>query len=162
MVICVAFAAISPALAREPEPEPARPAPASARQAELTEVWVAARRLPKGEPIACADLRAQTRRARGLPRATLSGPCAIAAGSVAMHDLAAGDIVRAADIGPTLDVILGEPVQVTVTGDGVVVRVGAIALADARIGDRVDVRLSRSTSVLKTRVIGRGAVELLD
>ena len=66
------------------------------------------------------------------------------------------------DIGRAPDVLIGVPVQVSASNGGINVTTTAIALADARVGDQIDVRLQHPSRTLRTRVIGRGAVQLVD
>jgi flagella basal body P-ring formation protein FlgA len=135
------------------------------------DVWVTARRLRKGSAASCDDLESQRRDVRSAPDfASASGPraatnlptCDIPPGSVALRDMAAGDVVRTGDVGKALDVVLGTPVDVSVAIGGINVTVAAVSLADARVGDEVDVRLQRPARVLRTQVVGPGSVQLTD
>jgi flagella basal body P-ring formation protein FlgA len=51
---------------------------------------------------------------------------------------------------------------VNVTTGAVSVATTAIALADARVGDQIDVRLQRPARTLRTRVTAPGSVQLID
>lgn len=126
----------------------------------LREVPVAARRLRKGSAVTCSDLATQLRDVRTVPQSTLERPCQIAAEAVTLRDLAAGDIVRSADIGRSPDVSAGMPVRVSVSNGSITVSTSAIALADAQVGDQVDVRLPHPMRILKARVTARGSVQL--
>jgi flagella basal body P-ring formation protein FlgA len=126
------------------------------------EVWVAARRLRKGSAVTCADLSMQRRDVRELPRLSLALPCDIEPDSVALRDIAAGDVVRTVDVGEAPDVSAGARVRVNVTTGAVSVATTAIALADARVGDQIDVRLQRPARTLRTRVTAPGSVQLID
>lgn len=128
----------------------------------LREVWVAGRRLRKGSAVTCADFSLQRRDARKVPKQTLSLSCQVEPGSVALRDIAARDVVRSTDIGGAPQVTAGSVVRVSVATRGIHVSTTAIALADARVGDQIDVRLQRTTRTLKTRVTGPGSVELQD
>lgn len=128
----------------------------------LREVWTANRRLRKGSAITCADLGLQRRDMRDMPKSPLALPCEIGPGEVALRDIAASDVVRSTDIGRAPEVAAGTLVRVSVQTNGISVSTTAIALADARVGDRIDVRLPRTTRVLSTRVTGPGRVELQD
>lgn len=123
------------------------------------DVLVAARRLRKGSVVTCADLTEQRRDLRDLPKTRLALPCAVALDAAALRDIAAGDVIRSADIGTAPDVTAGAPVRVSVASGGISVTTRAIALADAKVGDQVDVRLQRPTRILRTRVTGLGAVQ---
>lgn len=124
------------------------------------DVLVAARRLRKGSVVTCADLTAQRHDLRDLPRARLALPCEVVLDAVALRDIAAGDVIRSADIGTAPDVTAGAPVRVSAASGGVSVTTTAIALADAWVGDQVDVRLQRPTRTLRTRVIAPETVQL--
>lgn len=124
------------------------------------DVPVAARHLPKGSQVTCADIAIERRDVRQLPRVPLTLPCDIPAGAVALHDVTARDVVRGADIGEAPDVTAGTPVRVTVSTGAVSVTASAVALSDARVGDQIEVRMQRPTRTLRTRVIGPGAVLL--
>jgi len=140
----------------------ARPLQISLAAPLQREVWIAARRLRKGSAVSCADLTPQSRDLRDLPKRPLTGPCEVAAEMVALRDISPRDVIRSADIGIAPDVAAGAPVRVSVAAGGISVTTSAVALADARVGDRVDVRLPKPTRVLKTRVIGPSAVQLMD
>jgi flagella basal body P-ring formation protein FlgA len=127
----------------------------------LREVWVATRRLRKGSTVRCADIEPRRRDVRLVPAQALSGPCALAEGITALRDIAAADAVRSVDIGRAPDVVAGMPVSVSVAAQGVNVTTSAVALADAMIGDQVDVLMKRPRRTLRTRVSGPGAVQLL-
>ncbi len=127
----------------------------------LRAVRVAARRLRKGSAVECADFATSTRDLRRVPARAVPAACAIAPGSVALRDIGAGDVLRDGDTGPLPDVLAGAPVRVNVAVGGVSVSVTATALGDAQVGDRIDVRLPRSTRVLMTRVTAPGAAELV-
>jgi flagellar basal body P-ring formation protein FlgA len=138
------------------------PAQAQTVAAPDADVWVAARRLHKGSAVSCGDFIVKRRRARDVPRLALPAPCAVAPASVALRELAAGDVVRTVDVGSAPDVMAGHTVRLTVATKGISVTTKATALADARVGDQIDVRLQRPTRTLKTRVIGPGSVQLVD
>ena len=128
----------------------------------LREVLVASRRLRKGSIVSCADLDMQRREVRTPPALALALPCHLAVETVAMRDLAANDVVGLRDVGSAPEVTAGAPVSVSVASRGIVVATTAVALADARVGDQIDVRLQHPARVLRTRVIGPAAVQLVD
>lgn len=127
----------------------------------LRNVWVAARRLRKGSAVRCADIEPRRRDVRVVPAGALSGPCALADGITALRDIAAADAIRSVDLGRAPDVVAGTPVWVSVAAPGVNVTTSAIALADAMVGDQVDVLMKHPRRTLRTRVSGPGAVQLL-
>lgn len=129
----------------------------------LRDVWVAARRLRKGSVVSCADLRLQRRTASALPRSLFSAnPCEIAGAAVALRDIAADDVIRLADVGTAPDVAGGAAVNISVAINGIKITTAATALADARVGDQVDVRLQRPPRTLRAQVTGPGSVRLLE
>lgn len=126
------------------------------------EVWIATRRLRKGSAVKCADLGVQFRDVKEVPGESLAFPCDLSPAVVALRDLAARDVVRGVDIGSAPDVMAGAPVRISVVTRGISVTTTAVALADARRGDQVAVRLQRPARTLRTRVTGPGAVQLLE
>lgn len=126
----------------------------------LREVWVAARRLRKGSSVRCEDFETRQLDSRRVSPRALRGSCALPVDAVAWRELAAGDVIRSDDVGKAPDVSAGDPVQLRVVSGGVRVMVPATALADARTGDRIDVRLHDPQRIFRTRVVGPGQVEL--
>lgn len=126
----------------------------------LRDVWVATRRLRKGSDVSCADLTLQQRRAQDLPQHSLVGACEIAANAVSLRDIASGAVVRTTDVGKAPAVMAGMPVRVSVATGGINVTTSAVALADASVGDQIDVRLQRPARTLRTRVAAPGLVQL--
>jgi flagella basal body P-ring formation protein FlgA len=125
-------------------------------------VWIAQRRLRKGSRVSCGDFAAELRQVSGAQREALPTTCEIAPDAVALHDIAAGEALHLNDVGRAPDVLIGVPVQVSASNGGINVTTMAIALADARVGDQIDVRLQHPARTLRTRVIARGAVQLAD
>ena len=146
----------------ELRPAGSRPMQVTLAVGLLREVWVAARRLPKGSGVTCNDLSLERRDVRFVPRLRLAAPCELGPEAVALRDIGARDVVRSVDLGKALDVSAGAPVRVTVEIGGISVSTTAVALADARVGDRTEVRLLRPARILRTRVIGPGSVQLTD
>lgn len=124
------------------------------------EVLVAHRRLRKGSRVTCDDFGVERRDLRTVPKGALSPPCEIEVEQAALRDIVTHDVLRSVDIGPAPDVVAGESVRVNVAAPGVTVTTTAIALADARVGDYIEVRLRRPSRTLKTLVTGRGSVQL--
>lgn len=129
-------------------------------------VLVASRRLRKGSAIGCHDTLPQLRDIKHVPSAALDVPCVLNARVdrevVARRDIAAGDVLRQSDAGDAPAVSSGETVQLQVRGNGIDVSTTAVALADASIGDRVDVRLAHPLRTLRTRVTDRHVVQLAE
>jgi flagella basal body P-ring formation protein FlgA len=142
------------------------PAPRSVRATLAVRLqraaWVTQRRLRKGSHVSCSDLAVELRDVREVQSGSLQVPCDIEPDISALRDIAAGEVLRTRDIGRAPDVQIGVPVQVTASSGGIDVTTTAIALADARVGDQIDVRLQRPRRTLRTRVVGRGAVQLMD
>jgi flagella basal body P-ring formation protein FlgA len=153
----------TPPLAFELRPKsPAQPIRAVLAVPLQRDVWIATRRLRKGSAVKCAELGIQRRDMQELPASSLSFPCALAPDVVALRDIAARDVVRSVDIGSAPDVVAGAPVRVSVVTGGISVTTTAIALADARKGDQISVRLQRPARTLRTRVTGPGSVQLTE
>jgi flagella basal body P-ring formation protein FlgA len=126
------------------------------------QVWVAARRLRKGSSVTCGDLVRRARDIRELPVSSMSAVCELDASTMALRDLAPGDVIRSSDLGQLPDVISGTPVRVRVAAGSISVMTMGTALADAKVGDRIDVRLEHPLRTLRTRVVGPAAVQLVD
>jgi flagella basal body P-ring formation protein FlgA len=127
----------------------------------LREVQVAMHRTRKGSAVTCADFHAERRALREVSAAAVGGACDIAGQSVALRELASGDVLNRSDVGPPLAVVAGSPVQLSVASGAVSVTALATALADARIGDELDVRLQHPIRTLKARVVAPGAAALV-
>jgi flagella basal body P-ring formation protein FlgA len=139
-----------------------RPIRATLAVTLLRDVLGATRRLRKGSVVTCTDLSMQRRPIRDVPKLPLAIPCEVAPDAVALRDITAGEVIRSVDVGRAPDVTAGAPVRVSVATRGVSITTGAIALADARVGDQIDVRLQHPTRTLRTRVTGPGSVQLMD
>jgi flagella basal body P-ring formation protein FlgA len=125
-------------------------------------VWIAQRRLRKGSQVGCDDFATGLREVNGARPGWSAADCAIEPGAAALRDIAAGEVLRVNDVGRAPDVQVGAPVQLSAAHGGVSVMTTAIALADARVGDQIEVRLQHPARTLRTRVIARGAVRLVD
>ena len=79
-----------------------------------------------------------------------------------LRDIAAGAVVRSSDVGKAPAVMAGMPVRVSVATGAINVTTSAVALADASVGDQIDVRLQRPARTLRTRVAGPGVVQLVE
>jgi flagella basal body P-ring formation protein FlgA len=128
----------------------------------LQEVPVATRRLRKGSMVSCNDLGTELRDIRHVPATPLAIPCAIGPQAVTLHDIGKGQVMRSGDLGPAPDVMAGAPVRVSVSNGAISVTTTAIALADAKVGDLIDVRLQHPVRTLKARVSGPGSAQLAD
>ena len=139
----------------------APPSPCAPCAGPMHDVVVAVRALRKGAAFSCDDVELVARPERVAPKRPLAWPCRVPVASAMLHDLAAGDAVRDDDVGPPLEVLAGAPVTMEVAVHGVRVAVDATALADARVGDLVEVRLRRPERSMQARVTGEGAVQLV-
>ena len=128
----------------------------------LRDLWVAKRRLRKGSVVTCDDLQVQRREVRNAPARSLMRSCEIPTGSVALRDMTVGDVLRDQDVGESFAVASGTPVDVTVAVGAINVTIAAVALADARAGDEIEVRLRRPARILKARVTGPSSATLMD
>jgi flagella basal body P-ring formation protein FlgA len=128
----------------------------------LQEVLMATRRLRKGSMVSRDDLGSGLRDVRYLPRGVLSPDHQIGAHVVALRDIAAKDVVRSSDIGTAPAVAAGMRVRVSASSGAISVSTTAIALADAQVGDQIDIRLARPTRTLRARVIAPGSVQPAD
>jgi flagella basal body P-ring formation protein FlgA len=127
----------------------------------LRDTAVTVRRLRKGTPFSCDDVRVEPRPLRVAPRPLLALPCQAGAADAVLRDLGPGEAVRADDLGMPYDVAAGSAVVMTVAVRGIEVTASATALADARTGDRVDLRLRHPVRTLPARVTGPGTAQLL-
>jgi flagella basal body P-ring formation protein FlgA len=123
--------------------------------------WIAQRRLRKGSQVSCSDFAKELRQVRDVSPESSATRCQIGVEATALRDIAAGEALRMKDIGRAPDVQIGLPVQVSASSGVIRVTTMAIALADAQVGDQIDVRLQHPTRTLRTRVTGRGAVQLV-
>ena len=126
------------------------------------DVWVASRQLPKGSAVTCEDFHVERRDLSSLPRAALGPQCGVVAGAVVLHDIGLNDVIRSGDIGGEPDVSAGSRVRVSVLTGRISVTADAVALTDAQVGDEVKVLLKHPARTLRTRVVGRGTVQVMD
>jgi len=128
----------------------------------LRDAWVATRKLARGSAVACTDLQLQRRDWRRVPPAAWHTACDLAPATVALRDIGARDVVRRTDLGQAPDVAAGSVVRLHVLADGIRLSTTAMALADARVGDLIDVRLHHPPRTFRTRVTAPGAVQLAE
>lgn len=126
----------------------------------LRDQWVAARRLAKGSPVSCDDLKLMRRHVSQIDDVLTAQPCELARDGVAQRDLTSGEVIRRADIGAAREVVAQSSVEVSVRAPGIELTTVGIALADASQGEEVPVRLQHPTRILKVRVTGAGMAEL--
>lgn len=112
----------------------------------------------RGEAVDCATV---VESVRGMaPSAALLAPCQLPESTVALRPLGAGDVLRASDVGSAPAVSLQGSVRLRVTVGQVRVERAGTALADARIGEQVLVRLNGSQQAVRGVVVDRNVVEL--
>jgi flagella basal body P-ring formation protein FlgA len=126
------------------------------------DVWIAARRLRKGSLVTCNDLARARRRMHDVSPESASTECEIRPHAVALRELAEGDVIRNTDVGAAPAVAAGSTVRVSVASGGINISTTAIALDDANVGDRIDVRLRRPNRTLRTRVNAPGQAEIVE
>ena len=124
------------------------------------QVWVAKRNLPKGSSVRCADLTTEYRDLRDVPGEALSSPCDLQPDEVVLRYVGRRDIIRSLDVGAAPAVTAAMPVAVTTLVGGISVTMTGIALTDAMIGDRIEVRLSGPSRTRRVRVTGAGTAKL--
>ncbi len=124
------------------------------------QVWVASRNLPKGSSVGCADLTREYRDLRDVPGEALGAPCDIRPGEVVLRYVGRRDILRSLDVGAPPVVAAGMPVVVTALVGGISVTTTGVALTDAMVGDRIDVRLTAPSRTRHVRVTGVGTAKL--
>jgi flagella basal body P-ring formation protein FlgA len=124
------------------------------------EVLVMQRRSERGSPLACTDLALERRPARFVPPHAMQPPCALPADATLRRSLIAGETVRQGDAGVPPDVAALESVSVRVVIGQVALEKTGIALADARLGDKVRVRVNGSAQQLSARVVAHKVVVL--
>jgi len=122
------------------------------------EVLVVRHRVERGEAVSCDDMAARPLDLRAVPGRALTPPCAMAEGDVALRTLLPGDALRADDVGDPPDVSTRDPVNVRVVEGAIRLEQSGVALADARIGERVPVRLDGSRQQVQGRVVAANVV----
>lgn len=123
-------------------------------------VLVAGRALAKGSSVGCADLALEYRDLRDVPAGALSVPCELGLEEVALRQLGRRDVVRRLDVGSAPAVAAGMPVAVTTLAGGISVTTTGIAMTDAMIGDRIEVRMTGPSRTRLVRVTAAGVARL--
>jgi flagella basal body P-ring formation protein FlgA len=118
-------------------------------------VPVATRVLSRGDPIDSTDVRYEDRAVWGRPGDPLPDPI----GMVAERRVPEGDVLMAPSVRPPFLMRGGDTVDAVYTQSGVILRIRAEALASARLGDRLDVRLASGLR-MSGRAVAPGVVEL--
>lgn len=140
---------------------PSTVAVARFRALELKPVWVAGGPLRKGDALSCARLR-QDKRVLRVANDSWQGSCENLLGLRVRRPLQAGDVLMAADMADA-SVIQGQQEMVVVTRLGAIeVQATGTALADARMGEKVPVRLAGQTQVIQAIVIAPGMARVAE
>ncbi|MBN3005502.1 flagellar basal body P-ring formation protein FlgA [Chromobacterium alkanivorans] len=121
----------------------------------LRPVYRVSRAVAKGEALSAANAE-QT-----LADLTDAKPLSSLQGMSAARDLAAGTVLRLADVKPAALVRKGERVLVRLNSGAIRLEVGAEALGDGAMGQLVYVRRERDQAVFKAIVVANGVVDVL-
>lgn len=126
----------------------------------MREVAVAARPIARNEIIATADLRSERRNVLQLPRGYFTEPES-AIGQQANRAIRAGTVLTPGAIAPARLVRRGDLVAVTAELGTIRVRSEGVALADGALGQRVQVRNTRSGRIIEAEVVANNTVAAL-
>jgi flagella basal body P-ring formation protein FlgA len=121
---------------------------------------VAQRKLERGSALTCADFALVRKPVRFIPPQAIDPPCSLSPDWVLRRSLVAGEPVRQSDVGAPPDVAAYGHVNVRVVIGQVVLEKAGIALADAQMGDVVQVRLNGSSRHFSGRVVAQQVVLL--
>lgn len=121
----------------------------------LRPVYRASRAVVKGEALSAANAE------HTLADLTEARPLPSLQGMAAARDLAAGTVLRLADVKPAALVRKGERVLARLRSGAIRLEVGAEALEDGAMGQLVYVRRERDQSVFKAIVVANGVVDVL-
>ncbi len=124
------------------------------------DVLVLRQRGERGTAITCDDLDTQRKPLRFVPSRALPLPCALPADAQLRRAMLAGEVLRDSDAVPPPEVSAQAPVKVRVVVGQIALEKPGIALADAKQGERVRVRMNGSTQPLNGRVMARSLVLL--
>lgn len=124
----------------------------------LRDVLVPTRRAERGAALGCDELEVQARPLRQVPPHALRPPCALPPEAQARRVLLAGEVLRDGDVQVLPEVVAQAPVQVRVVVGRIALEKPGTALADARQGETVRVRVGGSARTLSGRVVARNLV----
>ncbi len=111
-----------------------------ARVSVLSDYYVAVRAFGPGEPVTPADLEVRQGDLSTLPRAVITDPSQVV-GAVTANRIAAGSPMRTDLLKKSIAVRSGQTVTVAVEGDAFQITSEGKVLADAAIGNPVQIRL---------------------
>jgi flagella basal body P-ring formation protein FlgA len=126
------------------------------------DAWTVERRVERGDPIACSDLRAIRRSRTAVPADALGTPCRLAPGAVALRRLSPSDVLRAGDAGERPAVRADDTLQLRVSHGAETLQARAVALSDGRLGETVRVRVPGRPAPFRARVTAHGAATLVE
>ena len=124
-----------------------------------TEVWVSARPLRANEPLREMDLRRETRRFAGTDRCCVRDAAEVI-GKVLRRPIAAGTVLKRADIEIADAIKRGEMVTIVAREPGFEVRASGVALGDAKPGEPVRIRHTSSLRIVQARADTPGVVRV--
>lgn len=111
-----------------------------ARVSVLSDYYVATRALGPGEPVTPADLEVRQGDLSTLPRSVITDPAQVV-GAVTANRIAAGSPMRSDLLKKSIAVKSGQTVTVAVEGEAFQISSEGKVLADAAIGNTVQIRL---------------------
>ena len=120
--------------------------------------WQLAEPVERGEALRAEKLRHIELDLLVVPDASLSS---VQPGQRARVPLAGGHLLRVRDIATADAVLRGDTVNAVVRSDGLAVTRTATMLHDARIGERVQVRVGSAGRSVTARVVSAGEVEVM-
>jgi flagella basal body P-ring formation protein FlgA len=122
-------------------------------------VWVANRPLRANEPLRDGDLRQEPRRFAGTESCCVRDVTEVL-GKVLRRPVAAGTVIKRADIEIADAVKRGEIVTIVAGDQGFEVRASGVALGDAKPGEPVRIRHSSSLRIIQARADTQGVVRV--
>jgi flagella basal body P-ring formation protein FlgA len=131
----------------------------NARIKRYEPVLVAARAIPKGVPLAAADVQVEKRDLSAMNDTPLTD-LKQAAGKLTLQSLTPGEIIGFRNFKAALLVRRGGKVTILAKIGGIEVRTSGEALADGVEGESVDVRNSLTNKVIQAVVTAAGVVQV--
>lgn len=122
------------------------------------EVLALRRRVERGAPLVCDDVEVSSKPLRLVPTHALQPPCELPSNAQMRRVLLAGEVLRQGDARVPPEVVAQASVNVRVKVGRIVLEKVGTALADARKGESVRVRLNGGGQVLRGRVVAHNTV----